>query len=102
MESRDDSKGSGNIVELNSFRKKKEIEQEVARGRKPLYLSHLDGKVTGSPHFKRPEGQDFGDRLQRIRTSLEKINRLMAELRRMSRQKEEEWENAQGSGSRNK
>lgn len=29
---------------------------------------------------------DYGDRLQRIRASLEKINRLMAELKKMSRQ----------------
>lgn len=30
------------------------------------------------------EGEDFGDKLARIRASLDKINRLMAELRSMS------------------
>ncbi len=72
------------VVDFNAFKKKKSGDGELARGRNPLYMSHLDGKVTGSPHFKRPEAGDFGDRLQRIRTSLEKINGLIAELKKMS------------------
>lgn len=73
------------VVDLASFRKQKTTEAEFARGgRKPLYVSHLNGKVSGSPHMKRPDSSDFGDRLQRIRSSLEKINRLMSELKRMS------------------
>ena len=72
------------VVDMASFRKKKSIDQEFARDRKPLYVSHLTGKVTGNPHGKRPESGDFGDRLQRIRTSLEKINRLMSDLKKMS------------------
>jgi len=47
-------------------------------------MSHLDGKVKGSPHLSRPEAEDFGDRLQRIRNSLEKINSLISELKKMS------------------
>lgn len=73
-----------NVVDLASFRKKKETDGEFARGREPLYVSHLEGKVTGSPNTKRPDGEGFGDRLTRIRSSLEKINRLMTDLKRMS------------------
>ena len=74
MNSQDENRKSGNVVDLSSFRKKKDTENELAPGRKPLYVSHMKGKVTGSPHLKGPEANDFGDRLTRIRSSLEKIN----------------------------
>jgi hypothetical protein len=54
------------VIELNKFKK----EQEEKRGRQPLYKSH------GS--------SDFGDRMARIRASLERINMLMAELKKLS------------------
>lgn len=72
------------VVDMASFRKKKTMDQELARDRKPLYVSHLTGKITGNPEGKGTEPGDFGDRLQRIRSSLEKINRLMSELKKMS------------------
>jgi len=72
------------VLDFNSFKKKKETERDLAAGRNPLYVSHLDGKVKGSPHLNRPEAEDFGDRLQRIRTSLEKINSLISDLKKMS------------------
>jgi hypothetical protein len=78
------SEKSGQVVDLADFRKKKTTDEELARGRKPLYVSHGTGKISGSPHMKRPESADFGDRLSRIRSSLEKINKLMSELKRMS------------------
>ena len=74
-----------NIVDLKKFREKKSLQDKVAPGRTPLYVSHLDGKVKGNPN-RRPSSEDFGDRLQRIRTSLEKINSLMAELKKQSNQ----------------
>jgi hypothetical protein len=84
-DSKDGKAGMSQVVDLASFRKRKEVADELTRGgRSPLYVSHLTGKVTGSPHMKRPESPDFGDRLQRIRSSLEKINRLMTELKKMS------------------
>jgi hypothetical protein len=101
----DKSQKSGAVVELAAFRKKKEVGDELARGRNPLYVSHLTGKVTGSPHLKGPEGsgsQDFGDRLSRIRASLDKINRLMTELKKMSSETNEAAETdsaAQGKKS---
>ena len=86
MKTKDESnpKSQAAVVDLASFRKKKAVDQEFARDRQPLYVSHLTGKATGNPHAKRGETGDFGDRLQRIRTSLEKINRLMGELKKMS------------------
>jgi hypothetical protein len=72
------------VVDMASFRKKKSLDQEFARDRKPLYVSHLTGKVSGSPNGKKTETGDFADRLQRIRSSLEKINRLMGDLKRMA------------------
>ena len=86
MKSSNDSEK--NVVDLASFRKKKETAGEFARGREPLYVSHLEGKVTGNPNAKSPvtgtAAEGFGDRLTRIRSSLEKINRLMADLKKMS------------------
>jgi len=68
------------VIDLDKYKKNKIIKQELVReGRTPLYVSHLTGKITGGK--KDPE---FGDRLQRIRVSLEKINRLMSELKKMS------------------
>ncbi|MDA9951474.1 hypothetical protein N9D31_02750 [Oligoflexaceae bacterium] len=71
-----------NVVSFNQFKSKKENEEALTRGREPLFVSHRTGKMTGSPHFKRPQAEDFGDRLSRIKTSLEKINKLMGELKK--------------------
>jgi len=49
---------------------------------KPNSLVAQGGVVTGS--------NDFGDRLARIRVSLEKINKLMAELKAMSKEKQDD------------
>lgn len=84
------SNGSGNVVNFTEFRQKKKVTEELARGRNPLFISHQEGKVKGSPHLNRPEAEDFGDRLQRVRASLEKINRLMAELKKLSQDQEKE------------
>ena len=83
MKTSNDLKTDAPVVDLASFRKKKETAVEFARGREPLYVSHLKGKVTG-PKENGQNDADFGDRLQRIRSSLDKINRLMTDLKRMS------------------
>lgn len=76
---------SNNVVDFGAFRKKKEVEKEISRGRVPLHVSHLDGKVTGSPHFdKNGKSEDFSDRMQRIKSSLERINKLMLDLKKSS------------------
>ena len=41
-----------NVVELSSFRKKKETAEEFARGRNPIYVSHDTGKISGSKNAK--------------------------------------------------
>ena len=87
FENKGSDSSQSHVVDLASFRKKKEIDQELARGgRRPLYVSHTTGKVTGSSSGadQNEKQADFGDRLQRIRSSLEKINRLMSELKKMS------------------
>ena len=77
-----------NVIDFTQFKEKKLLDDSLARGRTPLYLSHLDGKVRGkSPHFKRPSDEDMGDRMQRIKTSLEKINYLMNELKKSGKTK---------------
>jgi hypothetical protein len=81
-------KNSNQVVSLSEFKAKKTVKEDLAGGRTPLYVSHLDGKVKGSPHFRRPDAEDFGDRLSRIRSSLERINKLMADLKKTSESKE--------------
>lgn len=72
------TKASANVVDLQSFRARKKEDQDLARGRTPLYSSHLEN--TSKPI----EEEDFGTRMQRIRTSLEKINQIMWELKKNS------------------
>ena len=79
MKTDDGTPVGDNVIDMSSFRQKKAAEQEFGRGRSPLYVSHLTGKANGG---KQPSG-DFGERLHRIRASLEKINRLMGELKKM-------------------
>lgn len=74
-----------NVVDFNAFRRQKESEKEISRGRLPLHVSHLNGKVTGSPHLKERDSEEFGARMERIKTSLEKINQLMADLKKSSK-----------------
>ncbi len=81
---------SPNVLDLASFRAKKQTQDDLANGRQPLYTSHIDGKLSGSPHLNRPQTEDFGDRLTRIKGSLEKINRLMAELKKVASQDKSE------------
>ena len=60
------------------------LRPKQVRGRQPLFVSHLQGRVSGSPHLREPGTTDYGDSLHRIRSSLEKINKLMVELKKMS------------------
>ena len=71
-----------NVITLESVRNRLKIDAELSPNRKPLYVSHATGKVTGAS-----SQQDFGTGLARIRASLDKINRLMAELKDLSNEK---------------
>lgn len=66
----------GDVFDINKFRKLKA--EQV--GLKPS----ADGKIYGST-----EDQDFQNRRERIQASLEKINKLMAELKKLSRSENE-------------
>lgn len=80
------------VVSLSNFREKKQVEENLTRGRNPLYAK--DGKMTGSPHLnKGAKNEDFADRVSRIKSSLERINSLMAELKKMSASEKEEKKN---------
>ena len=68
----------GDVIDFKKFKKAK---QNVDGDKPTLYVSHVTGKVTGSPNPEKTEG--LGNRLERIRASLDKINRLMAELKEM-------------------
>jgi hypothetical protein len=73
------------VLDFASFRRKKTDEQDLTRGRsKPLYVSHKDGVISANPGHAGTTGEDFGDRVSRIKASLERINSLMAELKKMS------------------
>ena len=81
---------SENVVDFHSFRRKKAEEEYLARGRKPLYVSHSRGHVQG-----RTDNQhlsDFSDRIANLRYSLEKINALMADLKKLSMVESEDHE----------
>lgn len=73
---------NGKVYELKTYKDNKIIKEELARDRTPLYVSHLTGKITGSPNQE--SGPDFANRLQRIRSSLDKINNLMVALKELS------------------
>ena len=82
------NEGPSNVVDFSQFKRTRLENDELARGRTPLHVSHLDGQLKGSPHFRRPEADDFGDRMQRIKASLEKINQLMSELKKTTHKPE--------------
>lgn len=74
------------VVELSAFKKKRETTEQLARGRKPLYVDHNEGAITGRPNAPKAAAaeNDFGDRLTKIRGSLDRINQLMTELKKLS------------------
>ena len=78
-----DSLIPGKIVDLTHFRQKKQLETTIAQGRTPLVVSHLEGKVKDAEKIG-VKDSDFGDRILKIRSSLEKINGLMNDLRKMA------------------
>lgn len=70
-----------NIVSLKDFKQKKVIEGNISKDRKPLHNQYITkpSNIT--------DNEDFGDRMQRIRSNLEKINNLMADLKSTNKEK---------------
>ncbi|MEZ4741155.1 MAG: hypothetical protein R3B45_01685 [Bdellovibrionota bacterium] len=86
-----DPKSNAKVLNLAHFRKKKKEEETLSRGRKPLYISHTERKITSKPGNNGNE--DFSDRVSRIKASLERINTLMSELKKMSLMSEKDHKN---------
>jgi hypothetical protein len=82
-----DSKKS-QVLDLEHFRRSKTIAKHLAKGKTPLYVSHLDGEIRADRPAGRGEN-DFAARIQRIRRSLERINALMGQLRQKKKGEEE-------------
>lgn len=80
------SENVANVVSLAQFKQKKDVEKELSQGRTPLYVSHLNSEITGSSKASHQEKEDFGVRLQRIKSSLERINFLMSELKKKTKE----------------
>ena len=69
------------VINLAERRRRKEIEEALARGRVPLT----------PPNYVPPppiNNDAFAERIMRIKASLEKINALMAELKGNLKEKE--------------
>lgn len=83
-----DSVPVSKVVELSAFKKKRDTKEELARSRRPLFVNHSEGTVSGRPSNQKnasaAEGGDFADRLVKIRGSLDRINQLMAEIKKLS------------------
>ncbi len=58
------------IVDLNDFKSKKQLDDSISPGRVPLYKTHLN--------------EEHASRILRIRASLERINKLMSEIKKVS------------------
>jgi hypothetical protein len=72
-----------NIMDLNHARLKKQVREDLANDRTPLYLSYNKGRVLTGEQILKPK-DDFADGLVRVRQSLERINDLMSELKKLN------------------
>lgn len=74
------------ILDFSAFKNKQDVNNEFSRARKPLFVDSDKGQISGSSDSLKSTAarEDFGDRLQKIRSSLERINTLMADLKKLS------------------
>ena len=76
------------VVDLSSYRSKKMAEEAIAHGRVPLCQTHLSEKLSSSPYLRGDKSEDsLAERIMRIKSSLEKINLLMTELKKNMKEK---------------
>lgn len=74
---------SAQVFDLKAYKAKKQETAVLARGRKPLYATHLP-KKTGTTYLANPETPvDFALRIARIRKSIENINALVTDLKKL-------------------
>jgi hypothetical protein len=67
------------VINLNLYKQKKKLNSEIAKNRTPLYVSHIDSKVSGNL-----TEDTFIDRITRIRNALDKINKLLQETKNVN------------------
>ena len=76
------------VVDFSAFKNKQSVNNEFSRSRKPLYVNQDQGKISGSADgavsAADASNEDFGERLLKIRASLDRINSLMANLKKLS------------------
>lgn len=73
------------VLDFTAFKKKQEVNNEFSRARKPLFINDKEGLISGTEEgAKSASTEDYGDRLQKIRTSLDRINTLMSDLKKLS------------------
>lgn len=70
------------IISLVDFKRKK---QENAMDQNGLFVTRLNGKLSASSYRKAPGEEALDERLTRIRASLEKINTLMEQLKKLEK-----------------
>lgn len=80
------------VLDFTAFKKKQEVNSEFSRARKPLYVNNDEGRVSGTEDGAKNAAstEDFGDRLQKIRSSLDRINTLMSDLKKLSAHREKD------------
>jgi hypothetical protein len=80
------------ILDFSAFKNKQDINNEFSRSRKPLFVNPDKGMISGVTSQVQPTqtSEDFGDRLHKIRSSLERINTLMADLKKLSTNRDNE------------
>lgn len=83
------------VISFNAYKNKDSINSEFSHSRKPLYVNTDDGRISGNPEVAAQGAQgaqegDLGDRLHKIRSSLDRINALMADLKKLSAHREKE------------
>lgn len=71
---------NSNVISLANFKSKKSTEEDLSRSRRPLYVSHLKGTASS----EKSANADLGDRISRIKSSLDRINNLMKDLKSMT------------------
>ena len=76
------------VVDFSAFKTKQNVKNEFSRSRKPLYVDQDEGKISGASDGAKSaadnSNEDFGERLLKIRASLDRINSLMANLKKLS------------------
>lgn len=80
------------ILDFSAFKSKQDVNKEFSRSRKPLFVNSDKGSISGKTENSQPvqASEDFGDRLHKIRSSLERINTLMADLKKLSSNREKD------------